>query len=79
MINKLENIVVVGQGAMGLLWYHHLSQIKNSNNAPDNINEEISISLLASNQDSLNDNEQKAATYKFTASATANQDSPFNL
>jgi 2-dehydropantoate 2-reductase len=67
MINKLENIVVVGQGAMGLLWYHHLSQIKNSNNAPDNINEEISISLLASNQDSLNDNEQKAATYKFTA------------
>lgn len=65
--NKLKNIVVVGQGAMGLLWYHHLSQVKNPNNAGENINEEMSISLLASNQGSLSDNEQKAATYEFTA------------
>jgi len=67
MTNKLKNIVVVGQGAMGLLWYHHLSQENYSNNTSANINEEMSVSLLASNQDSLNDNEQKAATYKFTA------------
>jgi len=67
MAHKLKNIVIVGQGAMGLLWYHHLSQQNNANNAPDNINEEMSVSLLASNQDSLSDNEQQAATYKFTA------------
>jgi 2-dehydropantoate 2-reductase len=67
MTNKLKNIVVVGQGAMGLLWYHHLSQVNNSNNALDNANEKMSISLLASNQGSLSENEQKAAKYKFTA------------
>ncbi|HBY84306.1 MAG TPA: 2-dehydropantoate 2-reductase [Colwellia sp.] len=67
MTNKLKNIVVVGQGAMGLLWYHHLSQVNNSNNALDNANEKMSISLLASNQRSLSENEQKAAKYKFTA------------
>lgn len=67
MSHKLKNIVIVGQGAIGLLWYHHLSQQNNANNAPDNSNEEMSVSLLASNQDSLSDSEQQAATYKFTA------------
>jgi len=38
------NIVVVGQGAMGLLWYHHLSMVKTEQT------QQNKISLLASNQ-----------------------------
>jgi len=54
MINKRNNIVIVGQGAMGLLWYHHLSKA----NAASNTN----ITLLASNQGEL-----KVAKYQFTS------------
>ena len=61
MCNKLENIVVIGQGAIGLLWYHHLSQasIKSIINA--------NVSLLASNQSQLSSNQLKSAQYQFTA------------
>ena len=59
MTNKLNNIVVVGQGAMGLLWYHHLSQESSTLN--------INITLLGSNQNSLNISELKPAEYQFTA------------
>jgi len=54
MINKRNNIVIVGQGAMGLLWYHHLSKASAASNT--------NITLLASNQGEL-----KAATYQFTS------------
>jgi len=59
MTNKLKNIVVVGQGAMGLLWYHHLSQANSTLN--------INISLFSSNQDSLSKSELRSAKYQFTA------------
>jgi len=39
------NIVIVGQGAMGLLWYHHLSQLH-----INQLTVEHNLSLLASNQ-----------------------------
>lgn len=67
MIHKLKNIVIVGQGAMGLLWYHHLAQESFSNNEAVNTNEKMRVTLLASNQDSLSANDQKIATYEFTA------------
>ena len=67
MTNRLDNIVIVGQGAMGLLWYHHLSQEKISNNATPNVNKNKSVTLLASNQDLLSKNELNTATYQFTA------------
>ena len=67
MINKLDNIVVVGQGAMGLLWYHHLSQQNISHSDILNVNKNKKISLLASNQDSLSNDELETATYQFTA------------
>jgi len=41
------NIIVVGQGAMGLLWYHHLATSKVATN----------LSLLASSQHDTNDNQ----------------------
>lgn len=53
-LNKQNNIVVVGQGAMGLLWYHHLSKASNCSNT--------NITLLASNQYEI-----KNANYHFTA------------
>jgi 2-dehydropantoate 2-reductase len=59
MTKKLKNIVVVGQGAMGLLWYHHLSQGSSTLN--------INITLLASNQNSRSISELKSAEYQFTA------------
>ncbi|WP_231562080.1 ketopantoate reductase family protein [Colwellia psychrerythraea] len=58
MTNKLNNIVVVGQGAMGLLWYHHLSQASESLN--------IKLSLLASNQTLLTKDQLNSASYQFT-------------
>lgn len=67
MINKLDNIVVVGQGAMGLLWYHHLSQQNISQSDIQNANKNKKVSLLASNQDSLSNHELETATYQFTA------------
>lgn len=45
------NIIIVGQGAMGLLWYHHLAISNASSN----------LSLLASNQHNL-----AKADYQFT-------------
>ncbi|GAW94886.1 MULTISPECIES: ketopantoate reductase family protein [Colwellia] len=54
MTNTLANIVVVGQGAMGLLWYHHLAHT-NTN-----------VTLLASNQEQLSASELKSAKYQFT-------------
>jgi len=57
MTEQLNNIVIVGQGAMGLLWYHHLSQASNYAN----------VSLLASNQSELSSIELKSAQYQFTA------------
>lgn len=67
MTHKLKNIVIVGQGAMGLLWYHHLTQQHCTNKTSGKINEEVCVSLLASNQNSLSEDEQKTASYKFTA------------
>jgi 2-dehydropantoate 2-reductase len=57
MNKQLNNILIIGQGAMGLLWYHSLSQVSDSAN----------ISLLASNQSKLNANELNSAQYQFTA------------
>ena len=57
MNNKLDKIVVVGQGAIGLLWYHYLSQKSDGNN----------VSLLASNQDKLTKEQLASASYQFTA------------
>ncbi len=56
MIQTLNNIVIVGQGAIGLLWYHHISQI----------NSYLNVSILASNQHQLTPAEQREAQYKFT-------------
>lgn len=53
IITEQNNIVVVGQGAMGLLWYHHLTQ------SVDIINKKVS--LLASNQGQL-----QKSKYQFT-------------
>ena len=63
MTNTLEKIVIVGQGAMGLLWYHHLSQVLLSPSADLH----IKVSLLASNQDLLSKRELESASYRFTA------------
>lgn len=57
MTNPLKHIVIVGQGAIGLLWYHHLSQV--SVNAK--------VSLLASDQQKLSASELSSAKYHFTA------------
>lgn len=65
MINKLDNIVVVGQGAMGLLWYHHLSQQNISHSDIPNVNKNKKVTLLASNQNSLSNHELETATYQF--------------
>ena len=56
MPNSIKNIVVVGQGAIGLLWYHHLSQQA----------EKYQVSLLASNQNLLSPSELISANYHFT-------------
>jgi len=59
MTKQPNNIVIIGQGAMGLLWYHHLSQA--------NANLSVKVSLLASNQHKLSAIEQNTTQYKFTA------------
>ena len=59
MRNELKNIVIVGQGAIGLLWYHHLSQVKNQQNT--------NLSLLASNQKDLSSQDLTNASYEFTS------------
>ena len=58
MTAKLDNIIIVGQGAMGLLWYHHLSQAS--------FNGQKKISLLASDQALLNKGQLNSASYQFT-------------
>ncbi len=60
MTQTPTNIVIIGQGAMGLLWYHHLSQV----NTPVHVS--LRVSLLASNQDKLSPAEQSNAQYQFT-------------
>jgi len=55
------NWLVVGQGAMGLLWYHHLSQTQKAR-TKDDIYPANKLSLLASNQQHLTQN-----NYQFTA------------
>ncbi len=67
MTKKLKNIVIVGQGAMGLLWYHHLSQDNILPNTSANVNKNNNVSLLASNQDSLSQSELKTTRYQVTA------------
>jgi len=52
------NWVVVGQGAMGLLWYHHLNQAKKTCGESDI----YELSLLASKQQDL-----KQTHYQFTS------------
>ncbi|NQZ26450.1 MAG: 2-dehydropantoate 2-reductase [Colwellia sp.] len=58
MTAKLDNIIIVGQGAMGLLWYHHLSQV--------NVNSKQKVSLLASDQALLSKEQLNSASYQFT-------------
>jgi len=58
MQSKFTNIVVVGQGAIGLLWYHHLSQ------ARYHLNTEVT--LLASNHALLSQSNITSAKYQFT-------------
>ncbi len=65
MTKPLNNIVIIGQGAMGLLWYHQLSQA--SNNATISNKAASNISLLASNQHELTSEGRKSSHYKFTA------------
>ena len=66
MTNRLDNIVVVGQGAMGLLWYHHLSENNIALSASANTNINNKVTLLASNQESLSSSELKTTRYQFT-------------
>ncbi|WP_232771032.1 ketopantoate reductase family protein [Colwellia sp. 75C3] len=66
MTKRLDNIVVVGQGAMGLLWYHHLSQDNISSSTSANVNINNNVTLLASKQDLLSPNELKTTRYQFT-------------
>lgn len=64
MTDTLNKIVIVGQGAIGLLWYHHLNQIALSRD------KKLNISLLASNQHihtTQNIDEFDDQRYKFTA------------
>jgi len=65
MTKLKNNIVIVGQGAIGLLWYHHLSQASNDTNLTAIIG--ANVSLLASNQNKLSTLELKSAQYKFTS------------
>lgn len=58
MHKKITNIVVVGQGAIGLLWYHHLSQVSSVQNTK--------VNLLASNHKTLTDQGITEASYQFT-------------
>jgi 2-dehydropantoate 2-reductase len=60
MTIKYNNIVIAGQGAMGLLWYHHLSQSSSTNSFEN-------ISLLASNQSLLVEQQETHVDYEFCA------------
>ncbi len=60
MTKQQDKIVIIGQGAMGLLWYHHLSQANKS------ITFNANISLLASNRDKLSACEQNSEKYIFS-------------
>ncbi len=64
MTKPLNNIVIVGQGAMGLLWYHHLSQA--NTNITNNNSTCANVSLLASNQSKLSAEKLKGSQYKVT-------------
>jgi 2-dehydropantoate 2-reductase len=60
MITKYNNIVIAGQGAMGLLWYHHLSQATGQNSFKN-------VSLLASNQSLIAKQQDQHVRYEFCA------------
>jgi len=55
------NIVIVGQGAMGLLWYHHLSQFNINQLRINQLGAEHNLSLLASKQMQLLNQATKVA------------------
>lgn len=59
MTKTVKNIVIVGQGAIGLLWYHHLLQVSTK--------QKIKVTLLASNQKTLNEQGITTSEYQFTA------------
>lgn len=63
----MTNIVIIGQGAMGLLWYHHLANstenpVNNTDNTPVK-----KVSLLASNQSQLSKDGLISTKYQFSA------------
>jgi 2-dehydropantoate 2-reductase len=60
MTMQQNNIVIIGQGAMGLLWYHYLTQANTITNSGSH------VSILSSNQRRFNSTKQPAAEYQFT-------------
>ena len=56
------NIVIVGQGAMGLLWYHHIQQLIESNSKYNN----TKLHLLSSNSSSSCEQLTPYELYSFT-------------
>jgi len=56
------NIVIVGQGAMGLLWYHHIQQLIVSNNK----HKTIQLHLLPSSTTTSNTSKHHTEQYIFT-------------
>ncbi len=56
------NIVIVGQGAMGLLWYHHVQQLLESKSH----NREAQLHLLSSTTSVSKKVELQAESYSFT-------------
>lgn len=57
MTHRAKNIVVVGQGAIGLLWYHHLSKVSTK--------QKTKVTLLASNQEALIEQGISIRQYQF--------------
>jgi len=56
------NIVIVGQGAMGMLWYHHILQLLENNDEYS----ETQLHLLPSNRASSNKAKPQYEQYSFT-------------
>jgi len=56
------NIVIVGQGAMGLLWYHHIQQLMEKNYQYST----AQLHLLSSDKLTLNKPESSREQYSFT-------------
>ncbi len=60
MLTQYKNIIVAGQGAMGLLWYHHIAQTLNQNNFNK-------VTLLSSKQSLVAEEQERNSTYEFCA------------